>query len=115
MNTKKEIEAKAKALLDSNPDEAVKLYRQIWENYPNQFNEWDAFYTIKAMRASNSPNLNWAKELAEKFKVDKVGSIYGWLIYDKCVKGKTEKEILLNEKYISSLITLTPQKKFKRR
>jgi hypothetical protein len=59
METKRDLEAKAKALIISSPDEAVKLYRDIFEAYPNEFNDWDAFYSMKALRASKSPNLNW--------------------------------------------------------
>lgn len=113
METKRDFEAKAKALISTNPDEAVKLYKELWETYPDQFNDWDAFYSIKAMRASNSPNLNWAKELSEKFKGDRVGNLYGWLIFDRCVKGKNRTELLSNEKFIESLITLSTQKNLK--
>ena len=113
METKKELEAKAKSLIISNPDEAVKLYQKIWEIYTDQFNDWDAFASIKAMRLSNSPNLNWAKELTEKFKEDRVGNLYSWLIFDKCVKGKNKSEILSNERFIESLETLASQKNLK--
>jgi hypothetical protein len=113
METKRDFEAKAKALISTNPDEAVKLYQEMWETYPDQFNVWDAFYTVKAMRTSYSPNLTWATELAEKYKVDKVGNLYGWLIFDRCVKGKNRTEILSNEKFIERLITLAPQKNLK--
>lgn len=110
MNTKCDLEEKAKALVGTNPDEALKLYQELWETYPNEFNAWDAFYTVKAMRASTLPNLTWANELAEKFKSDRIGNLYGWLIFDRCVKGKNRTEILKNEKYIESLINLSPQK-----
>jgi len=113
METKRDFEAKAKALIGTNPDEAVKLYLELWETYPDQFNAWDSFYAVKAMRASNSPNLNWATELAEKFKGDKVGNLYGWLIFDRCVKGKNKTELLANEKFIEGLLNLSPQKSLK--
>ena len=110
METKRDFEAKAKALISSNPEEAVRLYQELWGTYPDQFNDWDAFYSIKAMRASNSLNLNWAKELAEKFKVERVGNLYGWLIFDKCVKGKNRNELIANESIIKDLHRLSPQK-----
>jgi hypothetical protein len=112
METKRDFEAKAKALISTNPNEAVKLYQELWTTYPDQFNAWDAFYTVKAMRASTSPSLIWANELAEKFKGNRVGNLYGWLIFDKCVKGKNKSELLANENLISSLINLSPQKSF---
>jgi tetratricopeptide (TPR) repeat protein len=113
METKRDFEAKAKALISTNPDEAVKLYHELWVSYPDQFNSWDAFYAVKAMRAANSTNLTWANELAEKFKGDRVGNLYGWLIFDRCVKGKNRTEILSNEKFIEGLIDLAPQKSLK--
>src|SRR5690606_5963463 len=113
METKRDFEAKAKALIETNPDEALKLYQELWETYPEQFNAWDAFYSVKAMRGAKSPKLDWANELAEKFKGDRVGNLYGWLIFDKCVKGKNRSEILANEKFIQSLTILSPQKNLK--
>ncbi len=113
METKRDFEAKAKALITTNPDEAIKLYHELWETFPDQFNAWDAFYTVKAMRASKSPNLTWANELAEKYKGDRVGNLYGWLIFDKCVKGKNRTELLANESLIACLINLAPQKSLK--
>jgi hypothetical protein len=113
METKRDLEAKAKALISTNADKAVKLYHELWLSYPDQFNSWDAFYSVKAMRAANSTNLTWAKELAEKFKGDRVGNLYGWLIFDRCVKGKNRMELLSNEKFIEGLIDLSPQKSLK--
>ena len=113
METKRDFEAKAKALISTNPDEAVKLYHELLESYPDQYNSWDAFYAVKAMRAANSTNLTWANELAEKFKGDRVGNLYGWFIFDSCVKGKNRTEILSNEKFIEGLIDLAPQKSLK--
>ena len=110
METKRDFEAKAKASISTNPDEAVKLYHELWETYPDQFNDWDAYYTIKAMRASTSPDLKWANELAEKYRNDRVGNLYGWLIFDKCVKGKNRNELIANEHYINNLPRLSPQK-----
>ena len=113
MENKRDFETKAKALIETNPDEALKLYQELRETYPDQFNAWDAFYTVKAMRAAKSPNLPWANELAEKFKGDRVGNLYGWLIFDRCVKGKNRTEILSNEKLIEGLINLAPQNNLK--
>lgn len=110
METKRDFEAKAKALISTNPNEAVKLYHELWENYTDQFNDWDAFYTIKAMRAAASPDLKWANELVEKYRNEKVGNLYGWLIFDKCVKGKNRNELIANENYINNLPRLSPQK-----
>ena len=50
METKRDFEAKAKALISTNPDEAVKLYHELWVSYPDQFNSWDAFYAVIACK-----------------------------------------------------------------
>ncbi len=113
MKTKHDFATKAKDLIDTNPDEALKLYQELWETYPDQFNAWDAFYSVKAMEAAKSPNIAWANQLAEKFKEDRVGNSYGWLIFNRCVKGKNRTEILANEKFIEGLITLVTQKNLK--
>ena len=110
MEAKKELEVKAKSLVDSLPEEAIELYLELWKKYPDQFNNWDAFFALKALRASNLPHLSWASELAEKFKDDKVKNIYGWIIFDKCVKGKSKAELLINDTLIEGLIILCPQK-----
>lgn len=110
MESKREITDKAKELLLSNPDEALKSYRLLYDNYSDEFNDWDAFFAIKAMRMSNKPDLNWACNLAQKFRNDKVSNLYGWLIFDKCIKGKTRTELLSNEKIISELPGISTQK-----
>lgn len=113
METKRDLEAKAKAIIATNPDEAVKIYRDIWDNYPEHFNEWNAFFALKAMRSSSLPDLKWAHEMALKHGNDKVGNIYGWLIFDRCVKGKTKSIIIENENFIGNLYILSPQKNLK--
>lgn len=113
METRRDIESKAKALINTNPDEAVITYIQLWETFPDQFNIWDAFHAMKAVRASKSPNIEWANEIVEKFQDEKVTNIYGWLIFDQYVKGKSRNEILKNENIISRLILFCPQKNLK--
>ena len=86
MEDKRGLEQQAKALIGNNPDEAVRIYKQIWDNFRLEFNDWDAFFTIKAMRNVNNPDFEWALLLSENFRTDKVGNIYSWLIFDKVVK-----------------------------
>ena len=113
IETKQELESKAKSNLESNPNEAVRVYKSMYEQYSDQFNNWDAFYVIKAMRTSDSLDISWASELAEKYKDERVNGLYGWLVFDKCVKGKERTEVINNEQHISSLIHLSPQKNLK--
>ena len=111
METKRDIEDKAKSLISINPDEAVKLYKELQEAFEVEFNSWDAFYAMQALRASKNPDKNWAKELASNFENEKVSNIYGWMVFDHCIKGKQKSEILKNEQFILSLPELCPQKK----
>jgi hypothetical protein len=110
METKRDLEQKAKSQIDSNPDEAVRLYKELIGAFPEEFNEWDALYAVKATRGCQIPDLSWAKQLVEKFREEKVGNIYGWLIFDHCVKGKQRAEMIQNEAYILSLPEFSPQK-----
>jgi len=110
MKTKRDLESEAKSLIASNPEEAAKLYKELQNTFPNEFNSWDAFNSIKALRASQNPDKKWAKELVTSFQDDKVSNLYGWLIFDHCVKGKQKLELIQNEIYILDLLELSPQK-----
>jgi len=113
MATKRELEDQAKALILPNPEEAVKLYHEIYDTFQEQFNNWDAFYAIKALRASTINELKWASDLVEKYKEEKVCNLYGWLVFDKCIKGKNRSEILSYKNYISKLPEICLQKNLK--
>ena len=110
MESKRELETKAKNFISTSPDDALKIFQDIWENFPEEFNEWDTFFALKTMRVTSTSNLIWAKEIATKYPKDKVCNIYAWLIFDKCVKGRTRNEIIDNENFISELLELCPPK-----
>jgi len=110
MEPKRDLDTKAKALVKTSPEEAVKIYTQIWENYSSDFNSWDAFYTLQSLRGSKSPSLKWARELIEKYPEEITGNIYGWLVFDHCIKGKERKDILAFEPFITSLPKFCTQK-----
>lgn len=65
METKRDFETKAKALISSDPDEAVKLYHEIWETFNDQFNDWDALpnnnLCFKVMRCLRGESLQCPK------------------------------------------------------
>lgn len=113
METKRDLEAKAKSLIASDPEEAVKLYKELLEAFPEEFNSWDAFYSVKALRACQKPDMSWAKELASNYQEEKVGNLYGWLVFDHCVKGKQRTDLLNYERFIIDLPELSPQKNLK--
>lgn len=110
MPTKFELEKNAKALIDSDPSEAVIQYRKIWDEFGDKFNEWDAFYSIKALRKVSKPDLRWAEELVDRFNNEKVNGLYAWLVFDTCIKGRTRNDILRFENLIAALPAVSPQK-----
>jgi len=110
MESKRDLDTKAKALVKTLPEEAVKIYTQIWENYSGEFNSWDAFYSLQSLRGSKSPSLKWASELIQKFPEEINGNIYGWLIFDHCVKKRERNDLLAFEPYISGLSNFCQQK-----
>lgn len=110
MESKYELEKKAKDLISKNPAEAVEIYRMLWDKFSEGFNDWDAFFSIKALRASSDPDLGWAKMIAEKFNNEKVTGLYAWLVYDTCVKGRPKNEIINTEQTINSLVEISSQK-----
>ena len=113
MSTKKDIEIRAKDLIETDPNEALKLYRHIYDTFPEDFNSWDALFAMKASRKAQNPDLSWAKLLTGKYTDEKVANLYSWLIYDKCVKGKERNDLLHNEKHILNLLDQSPQKKMR--
>lgn len=111
IENKRDIEERAKALLDSSPEEAVELYRKLFDEFNDECNSWDAFFTIKASRSIKKPDLKFCTNIAKKFNEDeKVAGIYGWLIFDHCVKGLPPNQIIKNEIWLKNLHEITTQK-----
>ncbi|MCB9053311.1 MAG: S1 RNA-binding domain-containing protein [Lewinellaceae bacterium] len=112
----------AKRLLNSGQaGEAFRLYRDIWEALPEDRNEWDAFFAIKALRQweqSNEPmdeNLKatlpaWEEEMLEQFPdSEKVKNMYAWLLYDRHVKHFDENNPDASEPGIQKLVEVAGQ------
>jgi len=110
METKKDLETKAKPLIKTSPDEAVMLYRRIWDEYPTQFNDWDAMFTMQALNLVQTVDFDWAVELVQKYTDEKVQGQYGWLIYNKFLKKHPRNDILRAEDWIVHLCGVVPQK-----
>lgn len=107
---KRDLEQKARLLKDENPDEAIKLYREIWDNFNDEFNSWDAFFSIQTLKKSTSNDLDWAFELVEKFPEERLINIFSWLCFDKLVKNKSKQELLANESKLLKMVQIVPQK-----
>lgn len=107
---KKELEQKAKSLKDTAPEEALVIYREIWDIHNDEFNSWDALFTIQCLRKSNSKDTDWAFELAEKFPEEKVLNLFAWLVFDKLVKNEEKQGLINNESKILKMAQIVPQK-----
>ncbi|MFC7772475.1 S1 RNA-binding domain-containing protein [Flavobacterium sp. GCM10027622] len=109
---KRDLEQQARMLKDSNPLEAVKIYHEIWKDYNDEFNGWDALFTIQTLRKIECSNtdIDWAFELGEKFPEEKVTNVLGWLVFDKLVKHTNKQELISNEAKILKMAQIVPQK-----
>jgi len=111
MDTKRDIENKARALIESNPEEAIILYEKIWNDYNDEFNDWDAFHLLKASRKCLSYTSEILDAVVEKFKdYDKVNGLYSWYIFDKYVKHVGKRELINNERTIWNSFNISKQK-----
>lgn len=111
MDTKRDIENKARSLIDSSPEESVVLYEKIWDEHNEGFNDWDAFHYLKALRKCQLHNPDNLEAIVEKFKgYDKVSGLYSWYIFDKYVKQVGKRELINNEKIIWNSFSIAKQK-----
>lgn len=111
MEDKRSLDSRAKALIDSQPQEAIEIYRQIWDTYPEHFNAYDGMFALKAARKISNVNIEFPSLIADKFPdSDMVNGIFGWLIFDSLIKGKSEAEILANENLIVENLSRVNQK-----
>lgn len=112
---KRDLEQQARMLKDSNPLEAVKIYHEIWKDYNDEFNGWDALFTIQTLRKieCTSTDIDWAFELGEKFQEEKVTNVLGWLVFNNLVKHANKQELINNESKIIKMAQIIPQKNLK--
>ena len=111
MSTKREITDKAKALIDTNANEALELYREAWQNHQDEFNDWDAFFTLKTARKVNEGDLEFIKEIIEAHsESEKVQNLTGWFVFDKYIKGQSRVQLTNNEYNIERLLEFISQK-----
>lgn len=111
MDTKRDIENKARALIESNPEESIILWEKIWNEYNEGFNDWDAFHYLKVLRKCLSHNSEILDAVLERFKnFDKVNGLYSWYIFDKYVKQVEKRELINNERIIWNSFGISKQK-----
>lgn len=109
--TKREITDRAKRYLqENNHAEALKLYRQAWDDYPEERSAWDALFSVKALRESSGRDMDWENEMLEAFPEDeKLSGIYSWLLYDRHIKNFNENDPGAAEPSIEKILELVGQ------
>jgi hypothetical protein len=111
MELKTDIETRAKALIETSPQEAIILYEQLWNDYNEQFNAWDALFLMKALRKQIPYNSEIVHKVAEKFHdAEMTMNVYSWYIIDKYIKHIEANGIIKNESVIRNSLKLFKQK-----
>ncbi len=111
MPTKHEIGTQAKNIIESSPAEAIRLYETMWRDFNDEFNAWDGFYLLKAMRKTLITNSEVLDEIVERFKDnEKVTGMYSWYIYDKYIKQADKATLFKNEQVIRKSFQIAKQK-----
>jgi len=110
MESKFELGKRAKELIETDPTAAVEMYRRLWSEFQDDFNEWDAFFSIQALRKASIGDLEWARGLADRFEDERVRGLFAWLVFDICIRNRERNEILGSDRVLSSLIEVSPQK-----
>lgn len=118
METYQQISSSAKEKVKSSPKEAFDLYKRLWEEFPDEFNDWDGMFMMQAAKFANYRIYGDLIPVVDKFKEeDKVTGNYCWYVFDLFVKRRKnepskvyDERIKGNEKQILSLINRSLQK-----
>ena len=109
--TKREIQDSARELNETDPNKSVELSLSIYQNFPDEFNNYDAVNLLQAARKAGKTNIQKLPEIVTKFKDNEiVNSICGWYIFDNYIKKKTPQQILQFENIIAQFLTTLKQK-----
>lgn len=111
MESKIDIEKRAKELIETSPQEAIVLYEKLWNEYNEQFNAWDALFLMKVLRKLISFNSEIVHKVAEKFTdAEMTMNVYSWYIIDKYIRHIEPNGIIKNESIIRNSLKLFKQK-----
>jgi tetratricopeptide (TPR) repeat protein len=104
---------KAKNLVSKNPQKSLELYKEAWEKWRNEFNEWDGFFLVKAMKESGSYDRKLMKQVYKSFNQSRlVTSQMQWMYYEREVKDCTDKELRQKEETVGKILNVGSQKDF---
>jgi len=113
--TKREQTDQAKKLLEieKKPNEALAIYQQVWNNFKEERNEWDAVYSLKSIRAAKEKHEQWEKEVMEAYPESiKVKGLYKWILFDRFIKPFKSLKIDIAEKGIRQIVETYEQQNF---
>lgn len=111
MKSKREFQDEAKQLLEKDTSKSLDVCLEMYTNYPNEFNNYDAVNLLQAARASKRVDINNLPEILENFKDNEiVSSLCGWYVFDNFIKHKTPQVILNSENLINSYLNIITQK-----
>ncbi|SFI99847.1 S1 RNA-binding domain-containing protein [Olleya namhaensis] len=111
MDSKRELQDRAKLLIETNPSGAADLYLTMWKDYREDFNNYDAVALLQALRKTNRKDVIELPLIVEKFKdYEIVSSLCGWYVFNSFIKHKTPQDILNSENSICNYINIIKQK-----
>lgn len=109
--TKRELQDSAKTFIQNEPSKAIELCLEIYEKFPEEFNNYDAVNLLQAARKRHKISITKLPEIARKFKENEIVSgLCGWYIFDIYIKGKSPQQILQYENIIGKYLPLINQK-----
>lgn len=112
METKKELQSKAKELVDTSPKESIAIGKRIWNEFEgaDEFNLYDALQVLKAAKNDCTVDFDFVYEVAKRYSdKDDVINKFKWFAFQKYLKSKKNINLLPNEVNINKMLLLTSQ------
>ncbi|MEC5167244.1 tetratricopeptide (TPR) repeat protein [Flavobacterium sp. PL11] len=112
METKRELQIRAKELIDTDPKETISICKRLWNEFEgdNIFNLYDALLVVKAAKNNIEIDFDFVHQVAKKYAdKEEVINNFKWFVFRKYLKGKKGIELLPNEVNINRMLSLTSQ------
>lgn len=112
METKRELQIKAKELIVSSPSESIAIGKRIWNEFKDadEFNLYDALQVLNAARKDCNIDFEFIFEVAKKYsEKEEIINKFKWYVFDKYLKAKKNIALLPNEANIYKMLLLTSQ------
>ncbi|GAL74315.1 hypothetical protein JCM19275_3170 [Nonlabens ulvanivorans] len=109
--TKRELQDSARELIQTDPNKSVEISLNIYQSFPDEFNNYDAVNLLQAARKAGNTNVPKLSEIIAKFSDNEiVYGICGWYIFDNYIKKKSPQQILQYENVIAQFLPILKQK-----